>query len=304
MKPLSAAELQSLFNLWEEYVKSWWHFWNAECSKKPGFNTKISLCLRIREIILHIIKTLRKAFFRTPMNQLKVWNLFWDLYILPCPFFSHVALKSILVSADKSPSDGKWDLQRWWQNLKLHSRISRYSNWTQQECKDRYCPCHVLYNLGEQPPKTINWWMHLKPWPQGKRSLSHGLAVEVSCPQWGSFLSKVTLLSLFPSLLKFFFDSSCSMWLETGTIKKGAFDYNKTKKPEVVLFSLKEDPVVGRSLESYNLDNLCTRSGWRKTHDNEFREHDHSRGQWEDTQLADPNRQFCLPPEQINKPQW
>lgn len=183
------------------------------------------------------------------MNKWKVWSLFCNLYVSPCPFFSQVALKSMLVSADKQPSSGKCDLQRWWQNLKPCSRISRYSNWTQQECKDRYCPCHILYSLGEQPPSTINCWMHLKLWPQGKRPLSHGLAVELSCPQWGSFLSELPLLSLFPSLLKLFFDSSCSMWLETGTIKKGASDYNKTKKPEVVLFSLKEDPVVGHSSE-------------------------------------------------------
>lgn len=46
-------------------------------------------------------------------------------------------------------------------------------------------------------------------------------------------------------------------------IKKGPSDYNKTKKAEFVLFSLKEDPVVGYSLESCNLDNLSVCSGQR-----------------------------------------
>lgn len=146
--------------------------------------------------------------------------------------------------------------------------------------------------------------MHLKPWSQGERSLFRCLAVELSCSQWASFLSKLTsflLCSLSPQAL---LDSSCSMWLETGMIKKGAPDYNKTKKPEFVLFSLKEDPVVGHSLENYNLENLSVSSGQRKACDNGFRDHDHSLGQWEDTQLTDPDSLFCLSPEMINSPQW
>lgn len=62
-------------------------------------------------------------------------------------------------------------------------------------------------------------------------------------------------------------------------IKERASDYNKTKKPELVLFSLKEDPVVGHSLESHNLDDLSVCSGQRKACDNGFRDHDHSLGQ-------------------------
>lgn len=62
-------------------------------------------------------------------------------------------------------------------------------------------------------------------------------------------------------------------------IKKGASDYNKTKKAEFVLFSVKEDPVVGYSLESCNLDNLSVCSEQRKACDNGFRDHDHSLGQ-------------------------
>lgn len=93
------------------------------------------------------------------------------------------------------------------------------------------------------------------------------------------------------------------MRLETGMIKKGASDYNKTKKPEFVLFSLKEDLVVDPSLESYNLDNLSVCLGQRKACDNGFRDHDHSLGQCEDTQLTDPDSLFCLSSELINNPQ-
>lgn len=270
--------------------------------KSLGFDPKIWLCWRIKEKILHTVKIGRKVNFQTPVNKLKVWSLFWDLYVLPYSLFSQVTLKSVLVSADKSPSSKKKgeiytddETQNW---------VPGFQDRTEPEHKDKCCPFHVPLSLGEQPPKTINWWTNLKPWPQGKRSLPHCLAVELSCPQWGSFLSKLPLLSLIFPLSEAFLDSSCSMWLETGMIKKGASDYSKTKKPEVVLFSLKEEAVVGCSLESCSLENFWACSGQRKAQDNEFRDHDHSIGQWEDAQLTDPDRQFCLSLELINRPQW
>lgn len=149
--------------------------------------------------------------------------------------------------------------------------------------------------------QSFNWWMHLKPWPWGEGPCSIALLWSFPVPSEEAFcLSSLSFLS-YSCSPQALLDSSCSMWLETGMIKKGASDYNKTKKPEFVLFSLKEDPVVGHSLETYNLDNLSVCSGQRKTFDNGFRDHDHSMGQWEDTQLTDPN---SLSPELINSPQW
>lgn len=147
-----------------------------------------------------------------------------------------------------------------------------------------------------------------KPLTAAFRSLTLRQKTPVPLPGSGAFLLPVRkLLSKLPSFLscslssQALLGSSRSMWLETGMIKKGASDYNKTKKAEFVLFSLKEDPVVGYSLESCNLDNLSVCSGQRKACDNGFRDHDHSLGQWGDTHLTDPHSLFCFSPEPINK---